>query len=211
MPRSIFAIVASHIRLREVLQTFEKTGFRKDDISVVLPDQRSSPTLFHERSSKAPEGAVAGGLTGAGLGGLLGLLAGIGVLAIPGVGAFIAAGPILATLSGAAVGAAAGGLTGSLIGLGLPEYEAKRYETHLRGGGILISVHTQSTERIGRAKSILVGHGATDIVISSEEFSEEDSSRRGRRRPRFRIDHNKSGDLLEFTELMPIDIDGTTD
>lgn len=169
MSTSVFGIVDDQAQLHAIITRLDAAGFRRDDRSVVFPDTLSSHSLAHEKNSKAPEGTVAGGLTGAGIGGILGLLAGIGALAIPGIGPFIAAGPLLATLSGAAVGAAAGGLTGSLIGMGIPEYEAKRYEGYLREGKILIAVHADDSEWADKAKKLLVDAGANDVAVTSEE------------------------------------------
>lgn len=140
-----------------------RADFSLNDISLLLPDRGATRQLGLEKNTKAPEGATAGAGVGGVLGGTIGLLAGIGALAIPGVGPLIAAGPILATLSGLAAGAAAGGMAGSLVGLGIPEYEAKRYEGMLRSGDILISVHVESSEEIERAKAIFAAYGAEDI------------------------------------------------
>ena len=145
-----------------------RADFSLTDISVLLPDRGATRQLGHEKNTKAPEGAATGTAVGGLLGGTLGLLAGIGALAIPGVGPLIAAGPILAALSGAAAGAAAGGVTGTLVGLGIPEYEAKRYEGMLRSGDILISVHTESAEEIERAKNVFKAFGADDIGTVTE-------------------------------------------
>ncbi len=169
MTASVFGIATSHAHLRDIIMRLDAAGFRRDDRSVVFPDELSSHPLAHEKNSKAPEGAVAGGLTGAGVGGIVGLLAGIGALAIPGVGALIAAGPLLALLSGAAVGAAAGSLTGSLIGLGIPEFEAKRYEHHLKEGNILIAVHADNGEWADKAKKLLTDAGALDVASGKED------------------------------------------
>jgi len=167
MTSSVFGIATSETHLRDIITRLDAARFRREDRSVIFPDQSPHP-LAHEKGSKAPEGAVAGGLTGAGVGGIIGLLAGIGSLAIPGVGALIAAGPLLGLLSGAAVGAAAGSLTGSLIGLGIPEYEAKRYEGHLKDGGILIAVHADNADWAKKAKKLLIDAKAVDVAISKE-------------------------------------------
>lgn len=168
MTSSVFAIATSEAQLRDIINRLDAAGFRREDRSVIFPDQVSTHPLAHEKGSKAPEGAVAGGLTGAGVGGIIGLLAGIGSLAIPGVGALIAAGPLLGLLSGAAVGAAAGSLTGSLIGLGIPEYEAKRYEGHLKEGSILVAVHADNAEWAQKAKALLLDANAVDVAIAKE-------------------------------------------
>ena len=165
---SVFGIATSEAHLRDIISRLDHAGFRRDDRSVIFPDEISSHPLAHEKNSKAPEGTVAGGLTGAGVGGIIGLLAGIGAVAIPGVGALIAAGPLLGLLSGAAVGAAAGSLAGGLIGLGIPEYEAKRYEAHLKEGNILLAVHADNSEWERKAKKILTEAKAVDIAITKE-------------------------------------------
>ena len=168
MSTSVYALATSDTQANTIVQSFKNAGFRYDDISVLFPDKASTRDFAHEKNTKAPEGAVAGGATGGVVGGALGWMAGIGLLAIPGVGPFIAAGPILAALSGAAVGAAVGGLTGSLIGMGMPEYEAKRYEGKIREGRILISVHADNGEWASRAKKLFKDAGAEDIGASSE-------------------------------------------
>jgi hypothetical protein len=144
-------------------------GFRSDDISVLAPDQDATRELATEKNTKAPEGATTGAASGGVLGGTLGLLAGIGALAIPGVGPFIAAGPIMGALAGLGVGAAAGGLIGALVGMGIPEYEAKRYEGRVKNGGILVSVHCDNSEWVSRAKDVLKQSGADDISSAGEK------------------------------------------
>jgi len=143
-------------------------GFANDDISVLLPDNQSSKDFAHEKNTKAPEGATAGGAAGGAIGGTLGLLAGIGVLAIPGFGPFIAAGPIMATLAGLGAGGAVGGLLGALAGMGVPEFEAKRYEGRMKEGGVLLSVHCDTTDEVTSAKDLLKRSGAEDISSTSE-------------------------------------------
>ena len=144
------------------------SGFSNDDISVLLQDSASSKDFAHEKNTKAPEGTTTGVATGGAIGGTLGLLAGIGALAIPGVGPFIAAGPIMAALAGLGVGGAVGGLIGALVGMGIPEYEAKRYEGRIKEGGILLSVHCDTSGEITRAKELLKQNGAQDISSSGE-------------------------------------------
>jgi hypothetical protein len=148
-----------------------KAGFTASDVSVLLPENLVTRQIGTEKATKAPEGATTGAGTGAVLGGTLGLLAGIGALAIPGVGPFIAAGPIMAALAGMGVGGAVGGLAGALIGLGMPEYEAKRYEGRLKEGGILLSVHCDTSDQIKRAKEVLKNTGAEDISSTGESSS----------------------------------------
>jgi hypothetical protein len=145
-----------------------EAGFTNDSISVLLPDERSSRDFAHEKGTKAPEGTTAGVTAGGAIGGTLGLLAGIGALAIPGVGPLIAAGPIMGALAGLGVGGAVGGLIGALVGMGIPEYEAKRYEGRLKEGGVLFSVHCDTSAQISRAKELLKASGAEDISSTGE-------------------------------------------
>ena len=168
MNHAVYGIANTTQQANAILERLQKTGFLNDDISVLFPDTQGARDFAHERNTKAPEGAAAGGVAGLGVGGAIGLLAGIGALAIPGVGPFIAAGPIMGALSGAAVGGAAGGLIGGLVGLGVPEFEAKRYEGKVRSGNILISVHTEDAKCRARAKEILESAGANDISSSGE-------------------------------------------
>ena len=164
-----FGIFKSRAQAEQTVDTLTQAGFSNSDISVLLPDEQSSKEFAHEKNTKAPEGATTGVATGGALGGTLGLLAGIGALAIPGVGPLIAAGPIVGALAGMGVGGAVGGLVGALIGMGIPEYEAKRYEGHVKNGGILLSVHCDSSEEVGRAKDILKQAGAEDIASAGEK------------------------------------------
>ena len=143
-------------------------GFSHNDISVLLPDHESTKEFGHEKNTKAPEGTAAGVTTGGVIGGTLGLLAGIGMLAIPGIGPFIAAGPIMASLAGLGVGGAVGGLIGALVGMGIPEYEAKRYEGRVKGGGVLLSVHCETSEEVTRAEDLLKRTHAEDISAAGE-------------------------------------------
>lgn len=153
-------------------------GFSNSSISVLLPDDESTRAFAHEKSTKAPEGTTTGAATGGVVGGTLGLLAGIGALAIPGVGPLIAAGPIMAALAGVGVGGAVGGVVGALVGLGIPEYEAKRYEGAVKGGGTLLSVHCDTSEQIDLAKASLKETGAQDIASTSESGSNDKSGAR---------------------------------
>jgi hypothetical protein len=168
MSRSVFCIVHNRAQAETIVDRLKAAGFSNNDISVLFPDKTGSYDFAHEQHTKAPEGAVAGGATGAAIGGVLGWLAGIGTLAIPGLGPLIAAGPIMAALSGAAVGGVVGGLAGALIGMGLPEFEAKRYESKVRSGNILVSVHSDNSEETELAKGILEEAGAEDIATASE-------------------------------------------
>lgn len=166
--KAVFGIVPNEEVARTTVETLRTAGFSSDDISALFPDKSGTKDFAHEQHTKAPEGAAAGAGMGGAVGGGLGWLAGIGMLAIPGVGPFIAAGPIMAALSGAAAGALVGGLTGTLIGLGIPEYEAKRYEGKIKNGNILLSIHASSSAEIDRAKDILKNAGAEDISYTEE-------------------------------------------
>jgi hypothetical protein len=167
--KAVIGIVATVPQAEAIVVELQRLGFPGGDISVLFPDKGATRDFAHEKNTKAPEGAVAGAGAGGAVGGTLGLLAGIGALAIPGLGPFIAAGPIMAALSGAAAGAALGGVTGALIGLGIPEVEAKLYEGKLRDGNILISVHTEDSEMRKRATETLKRLGATDMATVGEE------------------------------------------
>jgi hypothetical protein len=164
-----FGIFKSRTQAESCIDALMSGGFRNDDISVLAPDQDTTKELATEKNTKAPEGTATGATAGGAVGGTLGLLAGIGALAIPGLGPFIAAGPIMGALAGLGVGAAAGGLIGALVGMGIPEYEAKRYEGRVKDGGILVSVHCDDSEWVGRAKKILERSGAEDISSAGEK------------------------------------------
>ena len=166
--KSVFCIATSRDQAERIVTRLKDENFSHNDISVLFPDKETSRDFAHEKNTKAPEGAVAGAGTGGVIGGALGWIVGIGALAIPGVGPFIAAGPILAALSGAAIGAAAGGIAGGLIGLGIPEIEAKRYEGKVKAGNLLISVHTEDSAEIKQAKDIFTQAGAQDICTTGE-------------------------------------------
>ena len=168
MSQAVYGIANTQQQANAIVERLQTTGFLNDDISVLFPDKEGTRDFAHEKNTKAPEGATAGGVAGMGVGGAVGLLAGLGALAIPGIGPFVAAGPIMAALSGAAVGGAAGGLIGGLVGMGIPEYEAKQYEGKVRAGNILISVHTEDSKARSRAKEILESAGAKDISSSGE-------------------------------------------
>jgi hypothetical protein len=146
MKKAVIGIVDTRAEAETVLSNLKNAGIRTDDISVLFPDKSGTKDFAHEHSTKAPEGAVAGAGTGGVVGGTLGLLAGMGALAIPGFGPLIAAGPLMAALSGAAAGATLGGIAGALVGLGIPEIEAKHYEGKIKGGNILVAVHTETSE-----------------------------------------------------------------
>lgn len=164
----VIAIVDAEVQAENLVQRLGTEGVSNSDISVIFPDKSSGKDFAHEHNTKAPEGAVVGVTSGGVVGGTIGLLAGIGALAIPGLGPFIAAGPLMAALSGAAAGAAVGGITGALIGLGIPEIEAKKYEGKLRGGNILIAAHVDDSEQEKRVKEVFRKEGAHDISSTSE-------------------------------------------
>jgi hypothetical protein len=166
---AVFGIFKSRAHAESGVDALIGGGFRSDDISVLAPDQHTTKELATEKNTKAPEGTVTGVTAGGAVGGTLGLLAGIGALAIPGLGPFIAAGPIMGALAGLGVGAAAGGLIGALVGMGIPEFEAKRYEGRVKSGGILVSVHCDDSKWVDRAEEILKQHGAEDISSAGEK------------------------------------------
>src|SRR5262249_12443697 len=177
---SAFGIFRTRAQAEEAIDTLMANGFRSTDISILLPGNLGTKDFGTEKSTKAPEGAATGAGTGALIGGARGLLAGIGALTIPGLGPFLAAGPIVSALAGAGAAGAAGGLIGALVGLGIPEYEAKRYEGLMRSGGILVSVHCDNSEWAGKAKDILERGGAEDISSSKEaaaDYAQSDKPR----------------------------------
>ena len=169
---SVLGIYGSRESVERAIDTFLTSGFGTSDVSVLLPENLGSKPIATHKDTKAPEGATAGGGAGAVIGGTLGLLAGIGALAIPGVGPFIAAGPIMAALAGIGVGGAVGGFAGALIGMGIPEYEAKRYEGRIQKGGILLSVHCDTSDQVKRGKEIMKNTGAEDISSTGESSSD---------------------------------------
>jgi hypothetical protein len=168
MAKAVFGIARSEAQAVAIVERLRAAGFSNNDISVLCPDRAGTKDFAHEQHTKAPEGAATGAGTGGVLGGALGWLVGIGALAIPGLGPFIAAGPIMAALSGAAAGAALGGLAGALIGMGIPEYEAKRYEGKIKDGNVLISVHAENSTERDRARNIFEEAGAEDISYTEE-------------------------------------------
>jgi len=179
--KAVIGLLSSRVQAETLVGELQRAGFSNNDISVLLSDKEGTRDFAHEQNTKAPEGAVAGASAGGAIGGTLGLLAGIGALAIPGVGPLIAAGPIMAALSGAAAGAAVGGLTGALVGMGIPEVEAKQYEGKVKSGAILLSVHVEDADERTRAKRILESGGATDVVTAGEQSvksSQKDPSHR---------------------------------
>lgn len=174
---AVFGIYRDYADVENAVDALKTAGYRNTDISVLFPENVGTKDFAMKKDTKAPEGAATGAGTGAVIGGGLGWLAGIGALAIPGLGPFIAAGPIMAALAGAGVGGAVGGITGALVGMGIPEYEAKRYEGRIKEGGILLSVHSDNSEWTKRAKEILERTGAQDISSAGEahaDFSKTD-------------------------------------
>jgi len=165
---AVFGIYTTTNQAEAAVNQLMSQGFSGDDISVLMEDSNSSRQFAHEKTTKAPEGTTTGATAGGVIGGTLGLLAGLGALAIPGVGPLIAAGPIMGTLAGIGAGGAVGGLIGALVGLGIPEYEAKRYEGRIKDGGVLLSVHCSTSNEIDRAKEALKHSGAQDISSTSE-------------------------------------------
>jgi hypothetical protein len=165
---AVFGIYRSGEQAEQAVDKIIAAGFPSGNISVLLPDSRSTKDFAHEKATKAPEGAATGVTAGGVIGGTLGILAGVGALAIPGLGPFIAAGPIMAGLAGLGVGGAVGGLVGALVGMGIPEYEAKRYEGRVKGGGTLLSVHCDTSTQVSRAKDLLKATGAEDISSTGE-------------------------------------------
>ncbi|PJD95246.1 MAG: hypothetical protein CK425_09020 [Parachlamydia sp.] len=177
MKKAVFGLAKNESQAQRIVERLQTAGFETDEISVLFAD-RSRPanernpnkgTIAHEKHTKAPEGATTGAVSGGIIGGSLGILAGIGALAIPGLGPFVAAGPLMAALAGSGVGGGLGMLIGALVGLGMPEYEAKRYENSLKAGGILLSIHTNNAEDVDRACDLLRKEGATDISTSYEK------------------------------------------
>ncbi|HKO51150.1 MAG TPA: general stress protein [Polyangiaceae bacterium] len=177
MKKSVIGIVETQMQAERIVDQLQGSGVASSNISVLFPDKRGTKDFAHEHNTKAPEGAVAGVGAGGVIGGTLGLLAGIGALAIPGVGPLIAAGPLMATLSGAAAGATVGGITGGLIGLGMPEYEAKSYEGKVRGGNILVAVHTDNSDTEKRAKQVFEANGAHDVSVTGDASVPKDEKK----------------------------------
>lgn len=174
---AVFGIYRTREAAERGVDALIQNGFRAEDISVLLPENVGTKDFAHEKGTKAPEGAATGAGAGAAIGGTLGLLAGIGALAIPGLGPFIAAGPIMGALAGMGTGGVVGGLIGALVGMGIPEYEAKRYEGMVKEGGILVSVHADNSDWVKRAKEILERTGAHDVASAGEasaDYAESD-------------------------------------
>ncbi len=175
---AVFGMYRNQAEVETAVDFLKSAGFSNNDVSVLFPDNHGTHTFAHQKETKAPEGATVGVSTGVLLGGALGWLVGIGSLAIPGVGPFVAAGPIMAAMAGAGAGGVLGGVSGALIGLGIPEYEAKRYASYMSEGGILLSVHCQDSYEIQRAEELLKQTGATDIASSTESAPPKSKSPR---------------------------------
>lgn len=188
---AVFGIFDNRATLERAVDRLKAEGFRNSDISVLMQNARETKDFAYEKATKAPEGATAGATTGILGGGILGWLAGAGALAIPGIGPFVAAGPIMGALAGAGVGGAIGGITGALIGLGMPEYEAKRYETSIKAGGLLLSVHVDDLSWRRKAKDILETCGGRDIAtMGEEEVGDADRTDKNVGERRVDIEHN---------------------
>jgi hypothetical protein len=168
MKASVYCTTRTIEQTEAIVADLKRAGFGSGEISALLPDVRGTRDFAYEHDTKAPEGATTGGVAGLGVGAALGWLAGIGALSIPGIGPFIAAGPIMAALSGAAVGTTAGGIIGALIGMGIPEFEAKRFDGKIKQGGMLISVHVDNANQRNAARDIFEQHRAEDIATGGE-------------------------------------------
>lgn len=177
MSKSVFC-TASAAQTETIMRQLKNSGFSGNDISVLMADKSGTRDFAHEHNTKAPEGTATGAGTGVVVGGALGWLAGIGALAIPGLGPFIAAGPIMAALSGAAVGGTLGGVTGALIGMGIPEFEAKRFEGRIKSGSSLISIHCDDSDEVSRAKQICENAGGEDITVGGEVAVHDSGTKR---------------------------------
>jgi len=169
---AVFGIYPSRLAVEEAVDHLRSTGFRNTDISVLFPDNQGTKDFAHEKNTKAPEGSTTGVVAGGIAGGVLGWLTGIGALAIPGLGAFIAAGPIVAALAGAGAVGTLGGIIGALVGMGIPEYEARRFEGRIREGGILVSVHCDNADWVRRAKEVMVQTGGQNIGSAGEKMGD---------------------------------------
>lgn len=201
-----FGIYTTTAAAERAVDQLIAAGFSNQDISVLMSDRQGTKDFAAEKNTKAPEAATTGGAVGGAVGGTLGLLAGVGALAIPGVGPLIAAGPIMATLAGVGAGGVVGGVVGALVGLGIPEYEAKRYEGRVKDGGILLSVHCDSSNEVSRAKDILKATGAEDIASSGEKSV----STHGVETDRADLDRERARDTARDVEAERIGVSSTT-
>jgi hypothetical protein len=182
MAKAVYCLIESRDEAEDIVEELKVAGFANDQISVLLPDKQGTRDFAHEQHTKAPEGAATGGAAGGVIGGVLGWLAGVGALTIPGVGPLIAAGPIMSALAGLGAGAAVGGISGALVGMGIPEFEAKRYEGKIKGGNILISVHSDDAEQRETAKDIFEDAGAEDVTTTGEAKPPRSKDRQRERR-----------------------------
>jgi hypothetical protein len=194
---AVFGIFPDRSAVEEAVEHLRSAGFRSTDVSVLFPDNKGTKDFAHEKNTKAPEGATTGGVAGGIAGGVLGWLTGIGALAIPGLGPLVAAGPIVAALAGAGAVGTLGGIVGALVGMGIPEYEAKRYEGRIREGGILVSVHCDSSDWIKRAKEVMEQTGGQEIASAGEKSG--DFANADKPMPRVRV--AGSGAVLTDEEL----------
>jgi hypothetical protein len=169
---AVYGIFRTRAQAEECVELFTRDGFRSDDISVLMADNTGTKDFAHEKKTKAPEGTAAGVVAGGIVGGTAGLLAGLGTLAIPGVGPLLAVGPIVAALAGVGAGGTVGGLIGALIGLGIPEFEAKRYDGLIKEGRVLISVHCDNSEWVHRAKILMERAGGQHVSSKTESSSD---------------------------------------
>jgi hypothetical protein len=208
---AVFGIYQTSDAAERAVDALVAGGFASDDISVLLPDTRGTREFAHHKDTKAPEGTAAGVTAGGVIGGTLGVLAGAGALAIPGLGPFIAAGPIVAGLAGLGVGGAVGGLVGALIGMGIPEYEAKRYEGRVRDGGNLLSVHCDTAEQVKRAKELLKETGAQDIASAGESAAADPADRRAAVDPRYTSDPRVARDPRYASNVRDPDVGDPSD
>jgi hypothetical protein len=196
---AVYGLYKDRAGIEEAVDALKRGGFRNTDISVLFPENQGSKDFAVDKGTKAPEGAVTGGGSGAVVGGALGWLAGTGLLVIPGLGPFLAAGPLMAALAGIGVGGAVGGIAGALVGMGMPEYEAKRYEGRIKGGGILLSVHCDSSEWVKRAEELLKNTGADDVASSGEASADFHVTDKPTHRPGIYHTHDKKGDHEQHT------------
>jgi hypothetical protein len=179
---AVFGIFSTPANAEIAVDKLVASGYMEEDVSVLMADTDATREFAHEKNTKAPEGTAVGATTGGVIGGALGLLAGVGSFAIPGIGPLIAAGPIVAGLAGLGAGGVVGGVVGALVGMGIPEYEAKRYEGHVKNGGVLLSVHCDTAGEITRAKEILKSLGAQDIASTGEASVDTRESKGGETR-----------------------------
>lgn len=201
---AVFGIYADRLAVEEAVDHLRVAGFRSTDISVLFPDNQGTKDFAHEKNTKAPEGVTTGVVAGGIAGGVLGWLTGIGALAIPGLGPFIAAGPIVAALAGAGAVGTLGGIVGALAGMGIPEYEAKRYEGRIRDGGVLVSVHCDNSDWVKRGKEILEHTGAQDVASASEKAG--DFANTDRPQPRVRTASGSGVPADEYVDTTREDV-----